>query len=347
MRLTASLSIALAPFAADAAENLEAALGELAAEVLSFVENDAPKKIAVATIVHGDGTCSDLSERASNRFQGALFRAKNPSTSVIDRRSLSAIFREQDLVEDGTVSPEGAAKIARIAQVDAIVTGAMTTYGDQIELEASMLDAVNGTVLGFAYSSFPLTGADQALLVNRSVSRCGFSSSARSGGGDAPEVRVTVENAGAASSAATDRRRTFSSDVFDVEVVSLVYGAASGEATFSLRIRNTSDAAIALSYNKDTLSITDGAGGLFTPGDLWSGLRVCGNLNYCDGRYPQNVNALAPGTLAQLVFNATGAKALESPRMSLTFELAVVPDPEKRGYNLVSVGFFDLEPTVR
>jgi hypothetical protein len=345
MRLTASLALALAPLGAHAAENLEAALGELAAEVLSFVENDAPKKIAISTMIHGDGQCSDLSERASNRFQGALFRAKSPSTSVIDRRSLSAIFREQDLVEDGTVSPEGAAKIARIAQVDAIVTGTMTTYGDQVELEASMLDAVNGTVLGFAYSSFPLTGADQALLANRSIARCGFAGAPRAAAGSAtPEVRVTVETPGSAAPASGAK---FTSDIFEVEVVSLFYARASGEATFSLRLRNISDQTIALSYHDKTLSITDGRGGLFTLGDTWSGLRVCTNLNYCNGAYPNVVNAIAPDTQAQLTFNAAGAKDLENPVMSLTFELAVVPDMEKRGYNLVSVGFFDLAPTVR
>lgn len=349
MRLTACLTFALLPIGAHAAENLETALGDLAGEVLSFVENDAPKKIAIATMIHGDGTCSDLSERASNRFQGALFRAKNPSTSVIDRRSLSAIFREQDLVEDGTVSPEGAAKIARIAQVDAIVTGTMTTYGDQVELESSMIDAVNGTVLGFAYSSFPLTGADQALLANASVARCGFANAGRTpaSGGAPAEVRVTVETSGAEPAAAPASRATFESDVFEVEVVSLYYAKSTGDATFSLRLRNTSDQTIAVSYHDKTLSITDGRGGLFTLGETWSGLRVCTNLNYCDGAYPNVVNAIAPGTQAQLTFDAAGAKDLDNPAMSLTFELAVVPDMEKKGYNLVSVGFFELAPTIR
>lgn len=264
---------------------------------------------------------------------------------MIDRRSLSAIFREQDLVEDGTVSPEGAAEIARIAQVDGIVTGTMTTYGDQVELEASMLDAVNGTVLGFAYSSFPLTGADQALLANRSVARCGFAGPARSAAGETPEVRVTVETPGAAAAPASGAK--FASDIFEVEAVSLFYARSTGEATFSLRLRNISDQTIALSYHDKTLSISDGRGGLFTLGDTWSGLRVCTNLDDCNGAYPNVVNAIAPGTQAQLTFNASGAKELANPVMSLTFELAVVPDMEKRGYNIVSVGFFDLAPTIR
>ena len=171
----------LAPFifaSGAVSADLDTALTALSKEVLSRVETDeAPKKIAIATMVHGDGTCSDLSERASDKFQGALFRAKSSQTSVIDRRSLSAIFREQNLVEDGTVSPKGAAKIAEIEQVDAIVTGKMTRYGDDLEFVTTMLDARSGTVIGFAEADFRMAGRDEEMMKIRSLVRCGFAMS--------------------------------------------------------------------------------------------------------------------------------------------------------------------------
>ncbi|MEO1457222.1 MAG: CsgG/HfaB family protein [Pseudomonadota bacterium] len=348
MRLSVILTIALLALAspAQAAENLEKALSELAAEVLSFVDSDVPKKIAISTMIHGDGTCSDLSERASNRFQGALFRAKTDNVSVIDRRSLSAIFREQDLIEDGTVSPEGAAKIARIAQVNAIVTGTVTTYGDQVELEASMLDALNGTVLGFAYSNFPLTGADEALLKNRGLARCGFArADARPGTRPGP-APVSSPSLPASSS---DSNWVFEADVFTAQIQSIFYAASTGQATVTARLRNTSEKPIALSYRKGTLTMTDGQGGLFSWADTWSGLRVCDtNLKYCNGSYPKYVTVLAAGNQAQLTFNVVGAKELEALVLSMTMELIVTPDVEgDKAYKVVSLGFFDLAPTVR
>ena len=332
---------------ASAAENLQTALAELADQVVSFLDQDTPKKIAISTIIHGDGLCSDLSERASNRFQGALFQAKTASTQVIDRRSLSAIFREQDLVEDGTLSPDGAAKIARIAQVDAIVTGTLTRYAQRVELEASMLDAVSGTVLGFAYSDFPLTSTDEGMMVERSSERCGFSTRAQTDS----EVTVTVQSAADDVRVETAKPTlpTFESEAFNAEVSSVYYASATGEATFTLRFTNTTEKEIALAYIPDSLTISDGRGGVLTRKELWSGLRTCNtSLAYCNGRYPKHVTRVASGQMAQLTFDAAGAQELDDPVLSITFELVVTPDADgDKAHEVVSVGFFDVKPTVR
>lgn len=331
---------------AHAAENLDAALSELANEVLSYFEAGPPKKIAIATMVHGDGTCSDLSERASDKFQGELFRVKASETSVIDRRSLSAIFREQKLVEDGTISPSGAAKIAAVEQVDAIVSGKMTQYGDDLEFVVSMLDAVSGTVIGFADSSFRLSTRDEDMLMTKNIARCGFA--------PAPG---TVTSSGALDSTNNPTEQTgrseiasaqFSSDVFDAEVVSLFYEPESGNVTFTLRFTNTSEQPIALSYIPDSLSIANNSGAILTPSEQWSGLRVCpnGGIQYCNGKYPERVSVLAAGTKAQLNFSAAGQSKADKMLISFTFELVVTPAVEtEQTYKVVSVGFFDLVPT--
>lgn len=341
------LSLGLISAPVTAAENLDAALQELAADVLSFFEGTPPEKIAISTMIHGDGHCSALSERASNRFQGALFRAKPDETAIIDRRSLSAIFREQELIEDGTVSPEGAAKIARIAQVDAIVTGTVSRYGQQIDLEASMLDAVTGTVMGFSYSSFPLTQDDRELIANKSPSICNFANNTAS---------ATSENAsGSTAVSATpdasfgDSNSTYQSEIFDAQIVSLIYAKSSGEATVSVRFLNKTDKAIGLSYHPDSLSLTNGQGGLFAQGELWSGLRICStNLSYCTSKYPTYVTKIAAGAQAQLTFNATAEPQTEASALSLTWEMVAVPDYDNgTENNIVSVGFFDVQPTIR
>lgn len=336
---------------AHAAEDLDAALSELANEVLSYFQADPPQKIAIATMVHGDGACSDLSERASDKFQGELFRAKSPETTVIDRRSLSAIFREQQLVEDGTISPSGAARIAEVEQVDAIVTGKMTQYGDDLEFVVSMLDAISGTVIGFADSDFRLSSRDEAMLTTKSLTRCGFApapgADLRAPGGTPATGTPTVAPG---ARAVTDGGLVFSSDVFDAEISSLYYEADSGNIAFTLRFTNTSDKAIGLSYIPGTMSISNNSGEVLEANGEWSGLRVCPNaqLQYCNGNYPDRVSVLAAGTRAQLNFGASGQTPMDNVLLSFTFELVVTPDVEgEKAYKTVSVGFFDLVPVAR
>ncbi|MFV0334033.1 MAG: CsgG/HfaB family protein [Tropicimonas sp.] len=329
-----------------AAENLDAALAELSTEVLSYFSADPPAKIAIATMVHGDGTCSDLSERASDKLQGELFRAKDTATAIIDRRSLSAIFREQQLVEDGTISPAGAARIAAVEQVDAIVTGKMTQYGDDLEFVVSMLDAVSGTVIGFADASFRLSSRDEDMLAGRSLARCGFAPNP----GGAARNTAPPAPAGAAtgSGAAQTGGATFSSDFFDAQVVSLFYARDTGKVTFTLRFTNISDKVLDLSLKPAAMSIQDNAGGVLTLDEQISGLGICNDYRYCKRNYQGSVTTLAAATMAQLNFSATGQEKLEDLRVSLTFELYATSDAEgKSASRVVSVGFFDLVPVAR
>lgn len=329
-----------------AAEDLDAALTELTTEVTSGFSGAPPPKIAIATMVHGDGTCSDFSERASDKFQGELFRSISGQSAVIDRRSLSAIFREQQLVEDGTISPSGAAKIAAVEQVDAIVTGKMTQYGDDLEIVVSVLDAVSGTVIGFADFEFRLSTRDEAMLAARSVERCGFVS-APVGAGD-NRVRAGGGN-GANSPAAEDGdNAVFTSGFFTAEVMSVFYARDTGKTTFTLRFTNTSDKELDLSFNSNIVSIQDNAGGVLKLEKGISGLAVCTNYNYCYRKNQGNVTSIASGNKAQLNFSATGRADLDDLRLSLSFELFVTSDPEKTAASrVVSVGFFDLAPKTR
>jgi len=139
--------------------------------------------------------------------------------------------------------------------------------------------------------------------------------------------------------------KKFSSNVYDALVSSLIYSKDSGDMSVSIRFKNTSDVPIALSYVRESLSVSDGNGGFMTYKGNWSGLRICNSSFYnCTSSSASRITLLAPGKLAQLNFQMEGEKALDAPKMSLTMELVVTPNTEEADtYEVQSVGFYDME----
>ncbi|MEO1138875.1 MAG: FlgO family outer membrane protein [Pseudomonadota bacterium] len=334
-----------------AASSVDDSLDEIAGQIVERTRTDGNATIGISTFTHSDGTCSDLSNYVTEFIVDGLFNAGQGKIDIIERSQLSAIFREMELVFDGTIAPDAAKRLGEIEGVDAVVTGSLIQFGEQVKLQARMISTQDGRLFATARSDFPSVGSVAQMMATRSRAACGFSAAA--GAADAAATQVVVvdtgggQTGGQAQSLATPSR-VFSSDVYDAEVSSLVYSKSKGEASFAVRFKNKSDNSISIAYMPNSISVADGSGGFMTYKDNWSGLRSCyapSRMDLCNGSDPQYATTLAPGKIAQLNFRMQGEKDLDQPKMSLAFEFVVTPNAEdNETYGVQSVGFYDMQP---
>jgi len=131
------------PLQSMAAVDVDAGLDEIAAQIFDRAASrngDAsPPSIAISTFTHGDGTCSQLSNYASEFVVDSLFNASGGDVEIIERSQLAAIFRELDLVYDGTVAPDAAKRVGEISGVDALITGSLIEFGEEVKLQARLI----------------------------------------------------------------------------------------------------------------------------------------------------------------------------------------------------------------
>ena len=336
MRLPAAMLLAVLPAAAHPAEDLHAGLDEIAERIVGLAAEGST--VAVSTVTHDDGTCSELSNFASETLINDLFTASEGRLRLIERSQLGAIFREMNLVFDGTVAPAAARRLGEIQGVESIVTGRVTTFGETVQVVARLIGTEDGAVLAVAEADFPLLDAVEAMMAGRSREACGFAPAP--GGDDATPAGERPRPEGGP---------TFASDVFEAEVVGLHYAPSTGEASAAIRFRNTSEAPIGLSYVSKSLAVADGAGGFMSLKDTWSGIRVCSTTrSRCTAGNSSYATTIPAGKAAQLNFDLEGASDVEDPSLTMSMEFVVTPNAaDTETYDVRMVSFFDVAPSTR
>lgn len=351
MRRATGLCLALlATSQAQAAGSIEEALNEVATSIIGSLPEDAAPTLAISTFTHSGNTCSDLSNYASEIMLPTVQSVGGSTLRIYARSQLSAIFRELQLVYDGTISPGAAQQIGQISGVEAILTATITPFGEQMMVIATLIATSDGGVLGSASASFPITGTVEGLTSNQSAAACGFTGSA-----NAPSATAAASDSATSPPSETSGpslgTTTFTSDVFEAGIVTAIYDPTSGRVAWSLRFRNISETPISLSYLPESLVLADGQGGMAAIDGPVAGLRTCQsttNTGYCNGTYPQYSTTLPPGGVTQMNFATKGAESLSDPRLTLSLELVVVPDvtaPEN--LDVRQVTFFDVAPVSR
>ncbi|WP_350333479.1 FlgO family outer membrane protein [Coralliovum pocilloporae] len=312
---------------------------ELAKLIVEKALPDGKGTIAVSTITHSDNTCSDLSNFLSEQLVDSLFNANGGSFSIIERSQLNAIFKELNLIYDGTVAPDTAKKIGEIEGVNALVTAKITEFGDRIIVQGRLISTTNGKVFSTARSSFPRTGTISSMLKTRSRATCGF---AVATGGNPARQTVSVTN----TSSQIDAGNTYESSSFDAHISNIRLSSDGETINGSIRFVNKSKKPIGLSYISNTLHVTGDDGEDLKWKDKWKGLRTCGRSNgfqYCTDPNGPTTIMLKPGKILQHNFNVTRKSGKAVSNVSIGMELVVVPDVAKLGkWQVETVSFFDV-----
>ncbi|MEM1046943.1 MAG: FlgO family outer membrane protein [Pseudomonadota bacterium] len=325
------------------ASSVDGSLDEIAAQIVERTKSDKTPTIGISTFTHGDGTCSSLSNYVTEFIVDSLFNRSAGQIDIIERSQLSAIFREMELVFDGTIAPDAAKRLGEIEGVDAVVTGSLIHFGEVVKIQARLIGTENGRLFATARSEFPNVGSVAGMMAERSRAQCGFSGI----GDDATQAAVQVPAAGnVQTTSLVASSRYFSSDVYDAEVSTLSYSKTTGLISFAVRLKNTSDKPIALSYVPKSMHGSDDAGNKLQYSGNLSGLRSCYSIqrmNLCNSSNPQYATVIPAGKAAQLNYQMLGAKGSDDPKITLGFELVVTPDTgQLEEYTSQSIGFFDM-----
>lgn len=122
------------------------------------------EKIAVVDFTNLEGVVSYFGKFIAEQFTIALSDAANKSFRVIDRNSLNSIIKEHKLSQTGLIDQETARQLGKIAGVDALVTGTLIPFGDNVQLIVKVLDADTADVIDAAKISIARTEAVNELL---------------------------------------------------------------------------------------------------------------------------------------------------------------------------------------
>ncbi len=121
------------------------------------------KRIAVVDFTDLQGNVTELGRFLAEEFSVALVGA-GKGFEVIDRVHLKSILAEHKLALTGVIDPRTARELGKIAGVDAIVTGSITPFGDNIRVSFKVLDTETAMIIAASSGNIARTAAINELL---------------------------------------------------------------------------------------------------------------------------------------------------------------------------------------
>ena len=132
---------------ARATDTLEA-VEQLATQIAAAAPDGKQVRIAVTDFADSQGVISDYSRYVADRL--ILRLARNQRLMAIERRFLGVVLEQLKLKRSDLAKPENARLLAKEFGADIVVLGSMTDLGNQITLEAKVVDILTNDTLGFA-----------------------------------------------------------------------------------------------------------------------------------------------------------------------------------------------------
>lgn len=138
-----------------------AALEPAARQLAADLEQAGAGSVAVVEFTDLAGRSSELGRYLADRVSAALAAAgaRDGGTGdrlrVIDRLRLAEILAERNLSGTGLLDPESGARAARIAGVEALVTGRITSFEDAVRVSLLALRAGSAEVVASAAAEVP------------------------------------------------------------------------------------------------------------------------------------------------------------------------------------------------
>ncbi len=141
----------------------EKEIEQLSSAMAEKIADKGKKTVAVVDFTDLEGNVTQLDRFIAEEFSVALAGA-GKGFRVIDRTHLKSIIKEHKLSATGLIDPEAARKLGKIAGVDALVTGTLTPFGDNVRLTVKVLDSETADIIDSAKSNFAKTQAIDELL---------------------------------------------------------------------------------------------------------------------------------------------------------------------------------------
>ena len=141
----------------------EKEIEQLSSQMAEKIAGKGKKTVAVVDFTDLEGNVTQLDQFIAEEFSVALASA-GKGFRVIDRTRLKSIIKENKLAATGLIDPATASKLGKIAGVDALVTGTLTPFGDNVRLTVKVLNSETADIIDSAKSNFAKTQAIDELL---------------------------------------------------------------------------------------------------------------------------------------------------------------------------------------
>ena len=121
------------------------------------------KTVAVVDFTDLDGNVTQLGRFIAEELSGALAE-KGQGFEVVNRSNLKLILKEHKLFEKGVIDGKAAMRLGEIAGVQALVTGTITPFTENVRLSVSVLDINTAKVIENKRENIPRTTDINELL---------------------------------------------------------------------------------------------------------------------------------------------------------------------------------------
>ncbi|MCI5137554.1 MAG: hypothetical protein D3922_03870 [Candidatus Electrothrix sp. AR1] len=119
--------------------------------------------VAVVDFTDLDGNVTQLGRFIAEELSGALAE-KGQGFEVVNRSNLKLILKEHKLFEKGVIDGKAAMRLGEIAGVQALVTGTITPFTENVRLSVSVLDINTAKIIENKRENIPRTTDINELL---------------------------------------------------------------------------------------------------------------------------------------------------------------------------------------
>ena len=153
----------LVVFLAGYALGYEKEISALSASIGQRIESLGKKKIAVVDFTDLQGNVTELGRFLAEELSVSL-TVNFPNLEVIDRTHLKTLLQEHALSVSGLMDPSNVQKLGQISGVEAIVTGSVTPFGDNVRVAVKVIATDTAKVIAADKSDIAKTKAIEELL---------------------------------------------------------------------------------------------------------------------------------------------------------------------------------------
>ena len=141
----------------------EEEIKDISANMAKKIADAGKKTIAVADFTDLQGNVTELGRFLAEEFSVALAGA-GTGFEVVDRIHLKSIIMEHKLSATGMIDPTTARKLGKITGVQALITGTVTPFGDNVRITVKILDTETAKIIGASTANIAKTKAIEELL---------------------------------------------------------------------------------------------------------------------------------------------------------------------------------------
>ena len=141
----------------------EEEIRDISANMAEKISAAGKKTIAVVDFTDLQGNVTELGRFLPEEFSTALVNT-GKGFVVIDRIHLKSILKEHKLSASGIIDPTTARKLGKIAGVQALITGTVTPFGDNVRITVKILDTETAKIIGASTANLAKTKAIEELL---------------------------------------------------------------------------------------------------------------------------------------------------------------------------------------